>query len=290
MEAYGVATMRNIPDAHPLYKLLQPHFRYTMSINSAARATLINRDGIIARNFAIGSDGMEELFKRASTVHRVQLTNIKQNLKERGVDNRDELPGYYYRDDGIVIWDAIEEYVREILSLFYTSDDDVKNDSEVKNWVQEIHSTAFPGFNGAPQGHGFPDKIETITDLVEYCTLIIFTGSAQHAAINFGQFDIYGYAPNAPFGMRKPPPQHTNVLYHDLLEYLPDIPTAAESSSITFTLAQFSPDEVSTCTCTCTYLTYYFIGIFLHNSRALYFLPDILRRLSRVLVLRKGGY
>ena len=243
--------MRNIPDAHPLYKLLQPHFRYTMSINSAARANLINRDGTIARNFAIGSDGMEELFKRASTVHRVQWTNVKWNLKERGVDNRDELPGYYYRDDGIVIWDAIEEYVREILSLFYTSDDDVKNDSEVRNWVQEVHSTAFPGFHGAPQGHGFPDKIETITDLVEYCTLIMFTGSAQHAAINFGQFDIYGYAPNAPVGMRKPPPQHTSVLYHDLLEYLPDIPTAAESSSITFTLSQFSPDEVNSPYYTC---------------------------------------
>ena len=98
--------MRNIPDAHPLYRLLQPHFRYTMSINSAARATLISKNGIIARKFAIGSDGMEELFKRASTVH-----HDMSNLKERGVDNRDELPGYYYRDDGIVIWDAIEEYV-----------------------------------------------------------------------------------------------------------------------------------------------------------------------------------
>ena len=44
--------------------------------------------------------------------------------------------------------------------------------------------------------------------------------------------------------MRKPPPQHANVLYHDLMEYLPDIP-AAQAASTAFTLAQFSPDEVS---------------------------------------------
>ena len=245
MEAYGVATMRNLPDAHPLYKLLQPHFRYTMAINSAARAALINHDGIIARNFAIGNDGLIELFKRASTVHRVQWTNIKWNLKERGVDNSDELPGYYYRDDGIRLWDAIEEYAREIICLFYKCDNDVKTDTEVKKWVQEIHTTAFPGFLGAPQGHGFPDKIETREELVEYCTLIMFTGSAQHAAVNFGQFDTYGYTPNAPIGMRKRPPQHANIMYRDLMEYLPDIPTAAQASSITFSLAQFSPDEVS---------------------------------------------
>ena len=244
MEAYGVATMRNLPDPHPLYKLLQPHFRYTMSINSAARATLISKDGIIAQNFAIGSDGMEELFKRAATAHRVQWTNIKKNLKERGVDNREQLPGYYYRDDGIKIWNVTEEYVKEVIDLFYENSEDVKKDTEVKQWVEEIHTIAFPGFHEAPQGHGFPAKIETKEELIEYCTLIIFTGSAQHAAVNFGQFDTYGYTPNAPIGMRKAPPKRSNVLYRDLMEYLPDINTAGMASSITFTLAQFSPDEV----------------------------------------------
>ena len=47
MEAYAVATMRTLPDAHPINKLLRPHFRYTMAINSRARATLINDGGII---------------------------------------------------------------------------------------------------------------------------------------------------------------------------------------------------------------------------------------------------
>lgn len=259
MEAYGVATMRNLPNAHPLYKLLQPHFRYTMSINAAARVTLINPGGIIAQNFAVGDAGLVELFKRAGSAHRVHWTNIKRNIKERGVDNPKELPGYYFRDDGVKIWDAIEEYVREIIDMHYQNDDDVKNDAEVDKWAEEIHTIAFPGVNGAPQGRGFPRNMSTKAELIEYCTLIIFTGSAQHAAVNFGQFDIYGYTPNAPIGMRKPPPEQKDVLYYNLLDYLPDIATAAQASSITFSLAQFSPEEVMTINklLTCMYIYTY---------------------------------
>ena len=259
MEAYGVATMRNLPDAHPVHKLLRPHFRYTMAINSAARATLINKDGIIAQTFAIGNEGMETLFKRCAGIHRVQCTNIKRNLKERGVEDSETLPGYYYRDNGLKIWQAMEEYVQDIVNLFYDCDDDVKRDIELQNWAEDIHENAFPAVDpdpedkdpmlfSAPEGRGFPLNIDTKEELVEYCTLIMFTGSAQHAAVNFGQFNIYGYAPNAPLGMRKKPP--TKKSDEDnrtaLMQYLPDVPTAALSASITYTLAQKSSDEVST--------------------------------------------
>ena len=52
-----MVTMRNLPDAHPVYKLLQPHFRYTVGINGAARKSLINDRGIIDQIFSIGGEG-----------------------------------------------------------------------------------------------------------------------------------------------------------------------------------------------------------------------------------------
>ena len=249
MEAYSVATMRNLPDAHPLYKMLQPHFRYTIGINTAARLKLINDGGLIDQLFSIGGDGKgkDMLFQRASKIYDVQGANVKENVKKRGVDDKDLLPNYYYRDDGIQIWDAIESYVREIIGIFYKSDDDVKEDTEVQSWANDVHFHAFPGYDGAPDGHGFPEKMESREDLILYCTLIMFTGSAQHAAVNFGQFDIYGFVPNAPLALQKPPPTEKGVTtFADILESLPTIYTSGLSAGLTFALAEFSPDEVGT--------------------------------------------
>jgi len=41
-----------------VYKLMLPHFRYTMSINGAARGGLINADGVIEKTFAAGQFAM----------------------------------------------------------------------------------------------------------------------------------------------------------------------------------------------------------------------------------------
>ena len=86
--------------------------------------------------------------------------------------------------------------------------------------------------------------MESREDLIHHRMLIIFTGSAQHAAVNFGQFDAYGFVPNAPFA--RPPPIEKGVTkFADILECLPTIHTAGFSAGLAFSLAQFSPDEVS---------------------------------------------
>lgn len=196
--------------------------------------------------FSIGGAEKNELIWRASKVYNVQGANVKQNTKERGVDDPTLLPNYHYRDDGILIWNAIESYVTEIINIFYKSDNDVKEDTELQHWAHDVHSNGFPRHGGATDGHGFPEKIESCEELINYCTLIIFNGSAQHVAVNFGQFDIYGFAPNAPFSLRQPPPTKKSVTtFTDILESLPNIFTAGLGIGLVFALAQFSPDEVS---------------------------------------------
>ena len=245
MEAYAVATMRKLPDPHPVYKLLYPHFRYTMAINTSARASLINNGGIIDQLFAIGRKGTIKLFQLVSEQYRVHWTNIVQFAKERGVDDPEKLPGYYYRDDGIKIWEAIKTFVSGVIDEFYKTDKDVKKDEELKNWAEDIHTNAFPGYFGAEDGHGFPKQILTKKDLTEYCTLIMFTGSAQHASINFGQYSIYGFVPNAPLTLRLPPPSKKGVAdYSVLLHSLPDKEDTAAQVTVVDMLSQYSQDEV----------------------------------------------
>ena len=108
MEAYIVATMRNLPDQHPVFKLLRPHMRTTLSINSRARETLLNDNGLFDQLSSLGDEGRNELYRRAAGEYHLQWNNIAKDVKERGVDNQEELPGYYYRDDGLKIWNALQ--------------------------------------------------------------------------------------------------------------------------------------------------------------------------------------
>ena len=245
MEAYGMGTMRNLPDPHPIYKLLRPHFRYTIAINVRARASLLLDGGITDQTFAIGGEGRRELMRRGTTSFNIHLTNIKRDTKERGVDDPKTLPGYYYRDDGLKLWNAMESYVRDIVNDFYKDDAEVKGDSELQMWADDIHTNGFPGYHGAEDGHGFPKQIDSKETLIELCTLIMFTGSAQHSAVNFGQYEINGFVPNCPPGMRRPPPTKRGADYQDLLEILPGKLASFLTISVGSALSQYSPDEVS---------------------------------------------
>jgi len=223
-----------------------------MAINTRARASLINNGGIIDRIFAIGGDGKVELMRRATKGYTVHRTNIKRSIEERHVGSCSELPGYYYRDDGLKIWEAIEKYVSSIVDEFYSSDADINDDTELQDWAADIHTNGFPGYFGAPDGHGFPKEIHSKEELVEYCTLIIFTGSAQHASVNFGQYEIYGYVPNAPFAMRLPPPTKKGVAdYQRLLDSLPEQTACVLGITVANMSSQYSQNEVCIATTLC---------------------------------------
>ena len=257
-----MATMRTLPDAHPVYKLLRPSFHYTMAINFRARATLINDGGLLDFVQSIGGDdahsGKNEVFRRTNRIYNVHWSNIKRNIAERGVGDADKLPNYFYRDDGVRLWDAIEAYAKSIIDLFYSEDKDVAEDIELRNWTWEVHNNAFPAYEDNPVGRGFPLQITNKLELVEYCTLIMFTGSVQHAAVNFPQFQIYGYVPNSPPNLRRPLPTKKGVHTPDvLLHALPHALSTLLNVALTYSLSKFSPEEVGYNNMQCTKIILY---------------------------------
>ncbi|KAI4888184.1 hypothetical protein NFI96_030476, partial [Prochilodus magdalenae] len=121
-EVFSVATLRNLPSAHPLFKLLIPHTRYTLQINILARNLLISNNGIFKKFTAMGRDDAVEIFlPRAVSSLTYSSLCLPDNIKERGLE---EIPNYYYRDDGLKLWDIIHKY--RIPSSFSTVEELVK--------------------------------------------------------------------------------------------------------------------------------------------------------------------
>ena len=60
---------------------------------------------------------------------------------EKNIENRDvaDIPNYHYRDDGLKLWNVINGYVQEIISLFYETDKEVEEDKELQDWDFEVN-------------------------------------------------------------------------------------------------------------------------------------------------------
>ncbi|XDV26351.1 hypothetical protein PO909_030095 [Leuciscus waleckii] len=225
-EVFTVATLRNLPSSHPLHKLLFPHIRYTLQINIMARSRLISKDGAISMNAGVGGESLEKLLKRATASLTYSALCLPDNISERGLET---VPHYYYRDDGMRLWDIINKFVAAFLPHYYQHDADVQKDTELQRWISEIFTKGFLGRDSS----GIPSSFQTLKKLIKFVTMVIFTASAQHAAVNSGQYDFGGWMPNYPTALRKPPPKEKGQSTEDtILETLPDVSTTVKGMAV----------------------------------------------------------
>uniref|UniRef100_A0A8C5ZXY3 Arachidonate 12-lipoxygenase, epidermal-type-like n=1 Tax=Marmota marmota marmota TaxID=9994 RepID=A0A8C5ZXY3_MARMA len=215
-EVISVATMRSLPSLHPIYKLLIPHFRYTMEINILARNNLVSEYGIFDLVVSTGSGGHVDILQRATACLTYRSFCPPDDLADRGLlDVKSSL----YGQDALRLWEIISRYVHGMVGLFYKSDKAVKQDSELQAWCREITET---GLQGA-QDRGFPLSLESLDQLCHIVTMCIFTCTGQHASAHLGQLDWYSWIPNGPCTMRKPPPISNAVTEKDIVDSLPDL-------------------------------------------------------------------
>ncbi|KAK7168460.1 hypothetical protein R3I94_002509 [Phoxinus phoxinus] len=179
-EVFTVATLRNLPSPHPLHKLLFPHIRYTLQINIMARNQLISMDGTLSKYAGVGGESLGKLLKRATASLTYSALCLPDNISERGLET---VPHYYYRDDGRKLWDIINKFVAGLLSHYYQHDAHVLKDTELQCWISEIFTNGFLGRDSS----GIPSSFQTLQELIKFVTMVIFTASAQHAAVNNGQ-------------------------------------------------------------------------------------------------------
>lgn len=228
-----LATRRRLPDDHPVSRLLQPHFEGTLSINDAAHSGLLAPGNEVDRALA----GTIESTRAAATavaaaIHFNEAT-LPRQLEARGVTSPDLQ--YPYRDDALLIWGAIERWVRSYVGLFYANDAAVAADAALAGWGAEIvadDAGRLRGFGEREDG-----RITTVSYLVEALTMILFTSSAQHAAVNFPQADILSCGLSAPFaGYQDAPRSREEAEATPLLDMLPPLDIAMMQIEFLFLL------------------------------------------------------
>uniref|UniRef100_A0A672YF86 Hydroperoxide isomerase ALOXE3-like n=1 Tax=Sphaeramia orbicularis TaxID=375764 RepID=A0A672YF86_9TELE len=238
-ELFSVATLRQLPEPHPLHQLLMPHVRTSMQINFQARATLLNTDGVFDKVVGCGLKALPVVLSRASARMRYRSLCVPDDVSDRGVD---KLLQSFYAQDALRVWDALQRFVVRWVDLFYRGDDDVQQDSEVQHWIDDINT------HGFTQDSGFPQSFQTKAELSKFITMTIFTCSALHAAVNFSQLDFALWMPNCPPSMLRPPPQvKGQVTEDDLLSYLPDVNSTCRVLTSLTLLSQPAVNYVRLC-------------------------------------------
>ncbi|XP_072904988.1 arachidonate 12-lipoxygenase, 12S-type [Hemitrygon akajei] len=239
-EVFCIATLRQLPAVHPIFKLLTPHTRYTLEINTRARNELLGKHGVIARVVASGGPGLDAVAQRTFKSFTYRSICFPDNLEDRGVQGLKE---YFYQADGIQIWAAISKYVKNIMGLYYKSDSDVLEDVELQAWLKDVVQE---GFAELPEFvSGMPTSFKTREVLFKFLTVVIFTCSAQHAAVNNGQYDWSCWVPNSPCTMRKPPPtSKEDHSIEQLMDTLPDMSQSALQMAFTWHLGRPLPNKI----------------------------------------------
>ncbi len=265
LEGFAVAVARTVSPRHPVAVLLRPHLRILIWNNFEGKMLLLSASGLATQLLAGGAQGSAQLVQRSyagfdpgpvAGRERPRIPGwtyasweLPADLRGRGVADSGVLADYPYRDDALVIWDAVGRFVRAYLAVYYASDDAVAADAEVQAWAAELSDA---------QAGRVPDlgPVRTVEALAVLLTRIIFTAGPQHAAVNFTQYDAAAFTPNMPGAAFAPPPADVAALDDAqlaaaLMKMLPSpaqahlqLDTVTNLTSYQFDrLGQYEPDD-----------------------------------------------
>ncbi|MBC1224990.1 lipoxygenase [Nostoc sp. UCD121] len=215
VEICTVSTYRTLSQDHILYQLLKPHFFNTIVMNFMARILFLGRGGFFDVTGALGYTGSNELLHRAytgeglNTSYQGEPWEFYKKALPYDLEARDvkDIPGYYYRDDALLAWDTIKEYVSNILKGHYPDPQSLEQDEQLQAWKNELISPQagdLKGLLSCKHSEQLTGTLNNLDCLIEIVTTIIFTATTQHAAVNFPQYNNVGWIPSMAFAIYQP--------------------------------------------------------------------------------------
>ena len=198
VEPFLVATYRRLPKCHPLYALLDRHFEGTAFINNASIYALVFKDSVVP--LIISSDLNANLDLLAGFTAEILSKDLTfpARIKARNMDQALSLD-YPYRDDGMLLWDAILKWTKEYLHIYYRDNQQVLDDKYLCAWLSDLKSTAGGNVKWI-QTLPF-NQYSARESLSKLVASVIFFASVEHAAMNFQIRPVMQFTGVYPFAM-----------------------------------------------------------------------------------------
>ncbi|KAF8426064.1 lipoxygenase [Tirmania nivea] len=210
-EVIIVATHRAFPEGKPIFNLLEPHWERTLSLNKAARDTLV--PSVITKIAGVSSKEIYTYIKYVFENFDFVGGYIPNDLKSRGFpldelsDPKGRFHNYAYARNMNLMWQKLRCFVAGYLSAFpeYDTDEDIAQDDEIAYWCSEIRGPLRGNLKLFP-------TIKTRDELIDALTMCIHIASPQHTAINYLQRYYMSLVINKPPAFCTPLPDSLKTL------------------------------------------------------------------------------
>eukprot|EP01135_Chromosphaera_perkinsii_P010766 Nk52_evm45s2209 gene=Nk52_evmTU45s2209 len=203
LEPVRVEMYRHISVNHPLYQLLEYHFKLLFGTTSLGLTTLFTDNTPLDNFFGWGAPGMMAMMTDFLDDSQREITTpFPDSLKRRGIHT---LKNNRFAEIGMEYYKAIKSFVTRYVERMYHTNSELVNDMEVQSWAAAVQSPSGGDFQR------FPSKFEKRKELIEIVTNMVFQTTFKH---NTMSSDLVWHGmglPNAPFALWAPLPTEHGV-------------------------------------------------------------------------------
>ena len=219
-EAIIVATHRSFRPDHLVFRLLEPHWAKTLSLNAAARAALVPQ--VVVKIAGFTEDQIYAFINDAYNRFDWTSEYVPNNLEARGFPisslDTEKFHNYVFGKNMSSMWHVLHTFVSSVVATQYTANEQVEKDLAIGAWTTEMRSASGGNMSSFP-------VIQTIDSLVDAIVMCIHIASPQHTAINYLQQYYQSFVINKPPSLCSPPPTSLENLLNfnesDVLKALP---------------------------------------------------------------------
>lgn len=208
---FAVATRNTLPTDHCVRRLLWPHIWGTQYSNELITKLFMMKGGDLEEIFSFTHAGLCKLIEDSYEQYDIRVIDPSIDADRRGISKAElDLPTLENR---LAHLDVIRSHTRRYVNLYYTCDRELREDTHVLEWVNELNRLV-PGGVGRLLG-----GILTIEGVARLIAAYIYAGTVEHEVLGSGLWNYQLWTYVQPVRVYRGGRREPIDLYQRLVNY-----------------------------------------------------------------------